>query len=163
MLQWQFTSTGNRKHLTENTTKYKFFNYNNNAHKKRKMGINQVLSKIAKINEVTELASHQIELKTMDEFNRSVFGDDTWVTELTDYINKSIDLKKQLQSRIDGGLFVGQEAVKSINKTLAMEAPLEKAIVDFGIPEPAEFKKNKEKIRKTQTQVNDLIKKLKTL
>ena len=110
-----------------------------------------------------KLASHKIQLKTMDDYNRSVFGDDTWITELTDFVTKSTDLKKQLEMRIDGGLFVGQEAVKAINKTLAMEAPLQKAIVDFGIPEPAEFKKNKEKIRKTQTQVNDLIKKLKSL
>ena len=65
--------------------------------------------------------------------------------------------------RIEGGLFVGQEAVKAINKTIALEAPLQKAIKELGLPEPSEFTKNKDKIRKTQLQVNELIKKLKTL
>ena len=109
-----------------------------------------------------ELALERVELKTMDEYYRSVFGDDSWIQELTDFVNKSNDLKNQLQARLDGGLFVGAEALKAINKTIALEAPLEKAIKEFGLPEPPEFKKNKDKIRKTQTQVNDLIKKLKS-
>lgn len=113
--------------------------------------------------EEVKLATHEIELASLDEYNRSVFGDDSWIGELTDFITKSNDLKKQLQMRIEGGLFVGQEAVKAINKTIALEAPLQKAIKDLGVPEPAEFKKNQDKIRKTQLQINDLIKKLKTL
>jgi len=127
--------------------------------------INNILKKIEKANEVqkVELEKHDIDLATMDEYNRSVFGDESWITELTDFVNKSADLKKQLQMRVEGGLFVGQEAVKAINKTLAMESQLEKAIKELGIPAPAEFKKNKDKIRKTQAQVNELIKKLKTI
>jgi hypothetical protein len=113
--------------------------------------------------EETQLASHEVELATLDEYNRSVFGDDSWISELTDFVNKSTDLKKQLEMRIEGGLFVGQEAVKAINKTIALEAPLQKAIKELGLPEPSDFAKNKDKIRKTQLQVNDLIKKLKTL
>lgn len=109
-----------------------------------------------------ELASERVELKTMDEYNRSVFGDDSWIQELTDFVNKSNNLKNQLQERLEGGLFVGIEAVKSINKTIALEAPLEKAIKELGLTEPPEFTKNKNKIRKTQTQINDLIKKLKS-
>ena len=127
--------------------------------------INNILKKIEKANEVQEvqLEKHDIDLATMDEYNRSVFGDESWITELTDFVNKSADLKKQLQMRVEGGLFVGQEAVKAINKTLAMESQLEKAIKELGIPAPAEFQKNKDKIRKTQAQVNELIKKLKTI
>jgi hypothetical protein len=34
------------------------------------MGINQVLNKIAKINETTELASHQIELTLVDDIQK---------------------------------------------------------------------------------------------
>jgi hypothetical protein len=113
--------------------------------------------------EEVNLATHEIDLASLDEYNRSVFGDDTWIAELTDFITKSNDLKKQLQMRIEGGLFVGQEAVKAINKTIALEAPLQKAIKELGVPEPAEFKKNQDKIRKTQLQINDLIKKLRTL
>jgi hypothetical protein len=113
--------------------------------------------------EETQLASHEVNLATLDEYNRSVFGDDSWISELTDFVNKSTDLKKQLEMRVEGGLFVGQEAVKAINKTIALEAPLQKAIKELGLPEPPEFTKNKDKIRKTQLQVNELIKKLKTL
>jgi hypothetical protein len=127
--------------------------------------INNILKKIEKANEVqnVELEKHEINLATLDEYSRSVFGDDTWITELTDFVTKANDLKKQLEMRLEGGLFVGQEAVKAINKTIALEAPLQKAIKDLGLPEPADFKKNKDKIRKTQSQVNELIKKLKTL
>ena len=66
-----------------------------------------------------ELASERVELGTMDEYNRSVFGDDSWIQELTDFVNKSNDLKNQLEMRLEGGLFVGQEAVKAINKTIS--------------------------------------------
>jgi hypothetical protein len=113
--------------------------------------------------EETQLAKHEVELATLDEYNRSVFGDDSWITELTDFVNKANDLKKQLQMRLEGGVFVGQEAVKAINKTIALEAPLQKAIKELGLSEPPEFKKNQDKIRKTQSQVNELIKKLNIL
>jgi len=128
------------------------------------MGLNEVFKKVADIkSESVELAFHKIQLATLDQYNRAVFGDETWVTELTDFVTKSNDLKKQLETRIDGGLYVGEGAVKEINKTIALEAPLQKAIKDLGLPEPPEFKKNQEKIRKIQSQVNDLIKKLKSI
>ena len=103
--------------------------------------INNILKKIEKANEVQEvqLEKHEINLATLDEYNRSVFGDDSWITELTDFLTKANDLKKQLEMRLEGGLFVGQEAVKAINKTIALEAPLQKAIKDLGLPEPADF------------------------
>jgi len=119
------------------------------------------MSKIAQIEQPkVELAKHEIKLGTLDEYNRSVFGDETWVKELNDFVTKSADLIKQLEMRVDGGMFVGQEAKKAISKTIAMEAPLKKAIKDLGVEEPSEFKKNQDKIRKIQSEVNALIKKL---
>lgn len=120
--------------------------------------LKSVFSKIAE--DKTELAKHEIKLGTLDEYNRSVFGDETYVKELNDFVTKSADLIKQLEMRVDGGMFVGNEAKKSISKTIAMEAPLKKAIKDLGVEEPSEFKKNQDKIRKIQSEVNALIKKL---
>lgn len=107
-----------------------------------------------------ELSEMPVELANMDEYNRSVFGDETWIEQLNDFVTKSNDLKNQLQMRVEGGLFVGDEAKKAINKTIAMEASLQKAIKDLGLSEPPEFKKNQDKIRKIQLDVNNLIKKL---
>jgi len=109
---------------------------------------------------VVELSEQKVELANLDEYNRSVFGDETWIEQLNDFITKSNDLNNQLQMRIEGGLFVADEAKKAINKTIAMEASLQKSIKDLGIDEPVEFKKNQEKIRKIQLEVNSLIKKL---
>ena len=117
-----------------------------------------VFSKIAE--DKTELAKHEVHLASLDEYNRSVFGDETWVEQLNDFVTKSDDLIKQVEMRVEGGLFVGKEAKKAINKTIAMEDKLLKAIKDLGLVPPPEFKKNQDKIRKIQSDVNALIKKL---
>ena len=86
-----------------------------------------------------ELSDVKVELANMDEYNRSVFGDETWIEQLNDFVTKSNDIIKQLQMRVEGGLFVGKEAKKAIDKTIAMESSIEKAVKDLGIDMPADI------------------------
>ena len=67
-----------------------------------------------RLSDKTELAKHEVNLASLDEYNRLVFGDQTWVDELTKTIS-------YIDRYVDGGLFVVKEGLKSITKTLEYE------------------------------------------
>jgi len=100
--------------------------------------------------------SIDLKFSSLDDYNRSVFGDQTWVDEL----KKTMD---QITVRVDNGLFQAKEGLKEIAKTLAMESKIDKTLQELGISPTPEYLKGKEKIRIIQKQVSDFNQKLQAL
>ena len=109
-----------------------------------------------KLQDKTELAKHEVNLASLDEYNRLVFGDQTWVDELTKTIS-------YIDRYVDGGLFVVKEGLKSITKTLEYEKKIDVLIKELGVQPSPEYIKNKEKIRIIQKKVNEFSTKLNLL
>ena len=98
------------------------------------MGINQVLSKIAKINEATELASHKIDLGLLDDLKK----DADKVTKQIGFINKDIsDVKKAIS--LIGMIKVDLASTdKLANDLLSAVVTFENKTRDLGIDVPNE-------------------------
>ena len=100
--------------------------------------------------------SLDVNFSSLDEYKRSVFGDETWVDEL----KKTM---VQIETRVDNGLFQAKEGLKEITKTLSMESKIDKTLQELGISPTPEYLKDKEKIRLIQKQVTDFNQKLQAL
>ena len=109
-----------------------------------------------RLSDKTELAKHEVNLASLDEYNRLVFGDQTWVDELTKTIS-------YIDRYVDGGLFVVKEGLKSITKTLDYEKKIDSLIKELGVQPSPEYIKNKEKVRIIQKKVMEFSTKLNLL
>lgn len=97
------------------------------------MSINTVLNKIAKINNQTELASHEVELQLVDEIKTAVQKGEFALEDLSDSLASYTTIKKQFDEifkKSNDGYDRVQKYIVEAQKWDQQSSPIFKKVVD---------------------------------
>ena len=120
------------------------------------MGLNEVFKKVAAINEVTELAKHEVDLASLGRVtvlnNAALKFRDKTATSINNAKQSLVDLNNLLS-----------QSINNFNKVLAEVDAVEKAAKDLGFPLPNEASKARDLAKMEIAQQTELKKKVSSI
>lgn len=120
------------------------------------MGLNEVFKKVSAINEVTELAKHEVELASLGRV--TVLNDAA--LKFRDRTTTSLNNAKQSLADLNNLL---SQSINNFNKVLAEVDAVEKAAKDLGFPLPNEASKARDLAKMEISQQTELKKKVSSI